>query len=129
MADLLRKGADWLAGKLQSHAGELVVYRRGVLSVEVTASVGKTLLKLNDGVGGVRMEWTDADFIIPAALLILGGSAVLPARGDKIIRTLKGKVLTYEPMASGGEPPWRWSDGYQTLLRVHTKQVKTEVAP
>jgi hypothetical protein len=126
MPDLLQTGSDWLADKLKTHASRQVVYRRGALEVAVAATVGRTLLKLDDGYGGVRMEWTDRDFLIHAADLVLGGSPTLPERGDLIRETQGTKTFIYEVMAPGKEPPWRWSDVYRKLLRIHTKQVGTE---
>ena len=33
---------------------------------------------------------------------------------------------TYEVMAPGGEPVWRWSDPYHQVYRIHTKCVSEE---
>ncbi len=126
MADLLQTGSDWLADQLKAHVSRPVVYRRGATEVAVQATIGRTLLKLDDGYGGVRMEWTDRDFLIQAADLVLGGNAVLPERGDLIRETQGGKTFVYEVMAPGKEPPCRWSDVFRKLLRIHTKQVGTE---
>ena len=126
MPDLLQTGSDWLADQLKTHASRPVVYRRGALQVAVQATVGRTFLKLDDGYGGVRMEWTDRDFLIQAADLVLGGAAVLPERGDKIRETQGTKTFIYEVMAPAKEPPWRWSDVFRKVLRIHTKQVGVE---
>jgi hypothetical protein len=126
MPDLLQFGSDWLAAKLKEHASRPVVYRRGADEVTVQATIGRTLLKLDDGYGGVRMEWTDRDFLIPAADLLLGAGVVLPERGDVIRETQGGKVFVYEVMAPGKEPAWRWSDVFRKVLRVHAKQVGVE---
>jgi hypothetical protein len=72
------------------------------------------------------MEWTDRDFLIHAADLVLAGNPTLPERGDIIRETQGGKVFVYEVMAPGGEPPWRWSDVYRKVLRIHAKQVGVE---
>jgi hypothetical protein len=126
MPDLLRAGSDWLAEMLKEHASRPVVYRRGVDEVAVQATIGRTLLKLDDGYGGVRMEWTDRDFLIHAADLVLNAVAVLPERGDRIRETQGGKVFVYEVMAPGKEPAWRWSDVFRKVLRIHAKQVGVE---
>jgi hypothetical protein len=126
MPDLLQTGSDWLADQLKAHASRPVVYHRGTQQVTVQATVGRTLLKLDDGYGGVRMEWTDRDFLIHAADLVLGGSPTLPERGDLIRETQGAKTFIYEVMAPGKEPPWRWSDVFRKVLRIHTKQVGTE---
>jgi hypothetical protein len=126
MPDLLQTGSDWLADRLKEHASRQVIYRRGGQQVAVQATIGRTLLKLDDGYGGVRMEWTDRDFLIHAADLVLGGTPTLPERGDLIRETQGTKTFIYEVMAPGKEAPWRWSDVYRKLLRIHTKQVGTE---
>ena len=52
MADLLRAGQEWLANQLKTHASNTVVYVRGANQVSVTAILGRTLMKLEDGYGG-----------------------------------------------------------------------------
>lgn len=126
MGDLLDAGLGWLAEKLKRHASRPVVYRRASDEVTVPAIIGRTLLKLDDGYGGVRMEWTDRDFLIAADDLILGGRRTLPKRGDQILETRDGKTRGYEVLAPAGEPEWRWSDPHRKLLRIHTKDVGEE---
>jgi len=126
MGDLLDDGLAWLAEQLKAHASRTVVYRRGANEVTVQATVGRTLLKLDDGYGGVRMEWTDRDFVIAADDLVLGGEKTLPQRGDQVRETVDGQTLVYEVLAPGSEPEWRWSDPHRRLLRIHTKQVGVE---
>jgi hypothetical protein len=50
----------------------------------------------------------------------------LPERGDVIRETQATRTFVYEVMAPGKEPPWRWSDVYRKLLRIHTKQIGVE---
>jgi hypothetical protein len=126
MADLLRLGQEWLANQLKTHASRTVVYGRGANQTSVTAIIGRTLLKLEDGYGGVHMQWTDRDFLIPPDELVLAGLQVIPERGDTIRETDNGKIYIYEVNAPGGEPTWRWSDPHRKLLRIHTKQIGIE---
>lgn len=126
MPDLLETGQQWLADQLKTHASRSVVYVRGIEQVVVPATIGRTLLKLDDGYGGVRMEWTDRDFLISAADLLLAGNAATPERGDRIRETVGAQILVFEVMAPGKEPPWRWSDPFRKMLRIHTKHVATE---
>ena len=126
MPDLLAFGMDWLADRLKAFAARTVVYRRGTEDVTVAAVIGRTLLKLDDGYGGVRMEWTDRDFLIRPEDLVLGGNTVLPERGDTIRETVETTTFVYEVMAPGKEPAWRWSDPHRQMLRIHTKQVGVE---
>ena len=123
MRDLLESGQQWLASQLRQHAARPVVYRRGASEVTVPATIGRTLLKLSDGYGGVRMQWTDRDYLIRAADLVLGGHQTLPQRGDRIREVQGDKVYVYEVLAPSGEPEWRWSDVFRTTLRIHAKQI------
>ena len=126
MADMLRAGQEWLANQLKAHASSTVVYVRGANQASVSATIGRTLLKLKDGYGGVHMQWTDRDFLIAPTELILAGLPILPERGDIIRETMNGTTYLYEVMAPGSEPPWRWSDPHRQLLRIHTKQIGIE---
>lgn len=126
MADMLQSGQEWLADQLKQHASRPVVYGRGIEQVSVQATIGRTMLKLDDGYGGVRIEWTDRDFLIQTADLILGAALVTPERGDWIRETVGANTSVYEVMAYGGEPPWRFSDPFGKLLRIHTKFIGVE---
>jgi hypothetical protein len=125
MTNLLQSGQEWLANQLKVHASSEVTYQRGLNQVQVQAVIGRTLLKLEDGYGGVHMEWTDRDFLITPSELILAGLPILPERGDIIRETENGTTYLYEVMAPGNEPPWRWSDPHRQLFRIHTKQIGT----
>jgi hypothetical protein len=126
MPDLLQTGQEWLADQLKEHASRQVVYERGAQQVSVQATIGRTLMKLDDGYGGIRMEWTDRDFLIQTADLVLGAAAVTPERGDRIRETVGVNTSVFEVMAYGGEPPWRFSDPFGKLLRIHTKFIGIE---
>jgi hypothetical protein len=125
-ADLMARGASWLSGKLKAHASEPIVYSRGADALALCATFGRKLFQLDDGQGGIVMEWTDRDFLVPAADLDFGAGPVLPERGDRVeVATDEGTVLVYEVLAPGGEPPWRWSDPFRRTLRIHAKHVET----
>lgn len=126
MPDLLHDGQAWLTDQLQEHAATEVTYRRGGEEVTVRAVIGRTLLKLDDGMGGVRMEWTDRDYLIRATDLVLGGSPASPQRGDQIREVVGGSTLVFEVLAPEGEPPWRYADPHRQMFRLHTKQIATE---
>jgi hypothetical protein len=126
VSDLFERGAAWLADQLKTHASKVVIYQRDAEQVAIQATVGRTLLKLDDGQGGAVLQWTDRDFLISAADLVLGGSQTLPQRGDRIRETLGAITHVYEVLAPGDEPPWRHIDPYGKVLRIHTKLVKTE---
>ena len=123
MTDMLRTGQEWLANQLRTHASSPIVYVRGSDQVAVTAIIGRTLMKIEDGYGAIHMQWTDRDFLISPADLILAGSVITPERGDTIRETVGTKIYTYEVNAPGGEPAWRWSDPHRSLYRIHTKEI------
>lgn len=127
--DLLHDGLAWLSAQLKAGASQQVVYRRGAESVTVNAVVGKSLLKLDDGYGGVRITWTDRDFLIAAEDLVIGGNATLPQRGDRIEQTIGDVTHIFEVAAPGGEPEWRWSDPHQIMLRIHTVKLEEGSGP
>jgi hypothetical protein len=126
MPDLLESGQAWLADQLKKHVSRQVVYQRGAQQVALQATIGRTLLKLDDGYGGVRMQWTDRDFLIQTADLVLGAVAVNPEPGDRIREMVGANTSVFEVMAYGGEPPWRYSDPFGKLLRIHAKFIGTE---
>jgi hypothetical protein len=128
MPDLLRDGQAWLADQLYEHVATEVVYRRGAEEATVRAVIGRTLLKLDDGLGGVRLEWTDRDYLIRAADLALGGNPAQPQRGDQIREAVGAQTLVYEVLAPGAKPPWRWADPHRQMFRIHAKQIATEEA-
>jgi hypothetical protein len=124
--DILSRGMSWLTDQLSTHVSTSITYRRDLESITVGATFGRTLLKLEDDYGAIRMEWTDRDFLVPAAALVLGGSAAVPLRGDLIRETRGATTFVYEVMAPGKEPVWKWTDPFRNMRRIHTKLVATE---
>ncbi|MFQ5733179.1 MAG: hypothetical protein ACE5KM_14660 [Planctomycetaceae bacterium] len=121
MPDLLQQGSDWLADRMKTHAGRIVTFRRGNDTVAVTATIGRTEFEIDDEFGVLR-KIESRDFLIPAADLVLNLVTVLPERGDEIDETQGTVTYTYEVMAPGREPHFRYSDPYRKTLRIHTKQ-------
>jgi hypothetical protein len=124
--DVMANGMAWLADQLQAHASQPVVYQRGSEQVALCATFGSTLLKLDDGAGGIRMERTDRDFLIPAASLVLSGSPARPKEGDKVVYVKGGLLHTYQVLPYANEPQWRWSDPFHIQMRIHTKRISSE---
>lgn len=118
--DLLAWGMGWLTDQMHANVSQPIIYRRGRLRLRVNATLGRKLLQLSD-VDGIRMEWTDADFLIPRTKLVLHGAETLPERGDTVIVNRNGKTCTYEVLAPGAEPPWTWADSYHCMIRIHAK--------
>lgn len=123
MADLLQRGAAWLAGQMKSHASQTVVYQRGTLSVSLAATIGRTEFEVLTETGGAVRVVT-RDYLLDAADLVLGGAVVTPKAGDRIAETVGDEQHVYEATMVGAEPPWRWSDPHRQRLRIHTQRVQ-----
>lgn len=123
--DMLASGLAFLTVQLQAHLSQPIIYQRGARKVALCATPGKKkLYRLTDGDGNTRIDFTDRDFLIPTASLVIDGSAVLPARGDFVKTTEAGVTRVYEVSAPGGEAVYDWSDPYRLVLRVHAKLVE-----
>ena len=125
MSNRLREALAVLTVKLRDHASETAVYKRGVYSVSLQVTFGQKLLRISDGAGGFRLQWTDMDFLIPAADLILNGAASTPLRRDTIEITVGSNTEVFEVAPFGDDPPWRWSDPHQSMIRAHCKHIDT----
>jgi hypothetical protein len=127
MPDLLEQSAAWLEEMRLKFLTRPVTYVREGESITVRATVGRTVFRIARDYG--IFERTESrDYLVTADELVLRGNAVLPARGDTIREADGDSVHIYEVMAPGGEPCWRWSDGYRRALRIHTKLVGMEEA-
>lgn len=114
MGDLLAQGAAWLEQQRTKHLTSNVMYVRGDVQVAVPATIGRTKYEADDG-HVVRIEFTDRDFLILAADLVLNGQPTEPQRGDLIREgNLEFEVLD-----------WRYSDPYRVTLRITTTEVGT----
>ena len=123
--DLLEQGSSWLENKRHEHMTRPVLYRRGTDSVELAATIGRTVFDQTDEYGTThRTELRD--FLVLANDLVLDAICTLPRAGDRIRETAGDQTFVYEVMAPGGEPPFRYSDPYRRTLRIHTKHVATE---
>jgi len=125
MPDLLKTGSEWLERKRTEHATRTVTYVRGAESVEVAASIGRTVFRLDKGYG-VTEHVEARDYLVLTDDLGLGGAPEFPQAGDRIHEAEGDKDFIYEVMAPGNEPCWRYSDPYKQALRIHTKHVGTE---
>ena len=127
MGDLLQQGVDWLDGMRTAHLSRTVTYQRGGESVEIAATLGATSLEVSDE-AGATVRTRAADFIVSAGSLVLGGAAVMPLAGDRILVPSGGKTLVFEVLALPGGEHFRPADPTGTALRIHAKQVDEEDA-
>ncbi len=124
--NLFEVGARFLANKLIEHGSVDAVYARGYEQVSVKAVLGSKLLRVDDGMGGLRIVWTDMDVLIPGGDLafLLASEPPNPDRGDLLYITLPYEdVQTFEVFPMEGEPAWRWADPFRNLYRIHMKHV------
>lgn len=119
MDDLLRHGSDWLERTRTRHATAEVTYLRGASAVTVRATVGKTGFDqaTEDGLT-VRLQ--TRDYLINVDELSIDDIPAEPMAGDRILEC-DGQV--FEVMPSAGEGPWRYSDLYRRVYRIHTKGI------
>ena len=122
---MLEAGSNWLQQQRKKHATRTVDYRRGMETVSVEATVGRTQFEQDDG-AGVIVRTEVRDYLIDTIDLVIGGVQVLPNRGDQIEEMVDGKLFIYEVMPIGQEPHWRYSDPYRKTLRIHTKHIATK---
>jgi len=127
MLDLMRWGSDWLEEQRNALMARPVTYVRGNQSIDLPASIGRTIFRLDKGSGATE-RYEARDYLILSRDLILGGTPTLPLRGDRIREAAGNRIFVYEVLAPGNEPHFKYSDGYRKTLRVHTKLVATETA-
>jgi hypothetical protein len=125
MASRLETAAERLQERMLSRASVTVTLKRGSLSTSsVSAVVGNQLLKVTDSDGNPQTIRTDKDFMIARTAYLIGGTAVEPQKGDRIVETIDSAEATYEVLPYGDEKEWRWSDEYRKTYRIHTRRVK-----
>jgi hypothetical protein len=125
MGDLLDRGSAFLDDQRHKHMSRTVVYQRGAEAKEVLATIGKTEFEQADDAGLIhRVE--SRDFLVRTGDLDLGAGPILPRAGDQVRETVGTQVFVYEVNAPGGQPPFRYSDPYRRVLRIHTKHIGTE---
>lgn len=123
MADMIDSAMSWLAGRLKNFAAQSGTYSRGAASCPISMTLGSSLLKLSSDYGE-RIERTEADGVFTATDLVLNGQQTTPQRGDLFQVTVNGTAVILEVRPPEGEPPWRWADSHQYLIRVHFKRRK-----
>jgi hypothetical protein len=126
--DLLAQGSKWLEMQRTKFCTRRVTYRRAASSVEVRATVGKTVFQVDKGYG-LQERFEARDYLLLVKDLVLGGQETLPRAGDQVREVQDRKVFVYEVMAPGSEPCWRYSDPFRRTFRIHTKLVAVEDVP
>jgi hypothetical protein len=124
MTNLLERASTWLEDQRTRHASRVVTYVRGSRTLDVSATIGKTLFEVDDGYG-VLLRHESRDYLVLADDLVLDGQPIVPQRGDRVREVQGSTTFVYEVTAPGKEPAWRYSDPYRKTLRIHTKQVES----
>jgi len=124
MADLLERASNWLEDQRARFASRVVTYVRGGRTLDVSATIGRTLFEVDDGFG-VLVRYEARDFLIQAAELAMDSQPLVPQRGDRIQETQGEKTFVYEVTSPGKEPVCRWSDLFRKTYRIHTKQIES----
>lgn len=105
-------------------AAEAVVYWRGDLNVSLSGVKSETDVEIVEGDGSIIVARV-TDWRFKAADLMLEGEQVRPRRGDRIeYTTLAGESVTYEVLPVAGRECFRFTEGSESELRVHTKLVE-----
>lgn len=120
MSDMLADGVAWLAGQLTAYASRNVLYsRKGAGTQTMAATVGQTPFRVEDQ-NHSRVEWSDRDYLIDAALFAQGPNFGTPQKGDQIADGAE----VYEVTPYNMEPHFRKADPFGVKLRIHTKRVR-----
>lgn len=112
----MQGAVKWLDSQRKAHLSVPVTYRRGESSCELSATVGRTVFRIEDEYRRI-IRYESRDYLISVADLIIDGTAIQPESGDQIIEN----GFIYEVMAPANEPEWRYSDSCREIFRIHTK--------
>ncbi len=122
MTNMLATGSEWLTAQMKAHASSSVVYARGALSVSVDAVFGESDYEQEDASGAGVLRFSEREFIIDRADLVLDDDYVLPEDGDTITVVEDSVTLVYGVKASvRGDAPFRFTTPQRDQLRVFTK--------
>ena len=111
--NMLANGIRWLADKQTVHASIKIEYCHGNQSFKTVAWLGHTKVETTDE-EGMRITSHNTDFLIRSKNL-----PVTPTIGDEIM--MNG--FRYEVLELAGEDCWCWSDPYQTVYRIHVRNL------
>jgi hypothetical protein len=117
MTNLLNHGLDWLEQNLLGFCSSPVDYRRESETIAIDAVFGKTDYQVSSE-SGVEVGAFIWDFLMDADAL-----GMTPEVGDIVV--VDGKQ--FEVMNLSGQGCWRWTGPNQKTVRVHTKEIGSDV--
>jgi hypothetical protein len=121
MPDVLEPASAWLAAKVMAWRSRTVSYWRGDDAASILAVQGRSDWPVVEASGAQIMLQT-RDYLVRADdLETMLGAGARPEAGDRVVEA-SGEA--FEVRAPGGQRPWRWSDEYNKLLRIHTTRVE-----
>lgn len=106
------------AEAMEEQFGKPFLYRRGVLTCEILASLGSHEIEADPDAGIVN-AWHGHKFVTEAAGLILAGQTITPQRGDQILEPLAGNLFDiYEvvPLPKAKEYEPLDAEGFQVAI-------------
>ena len=123
MSTLMVRALSLAARALPAAAGGPIQYDGEGDTVWMDAAFGRSEFQVESS-DGMRLEYTDRDFIFPADRLILNGELATPKRGHRItIIKTRGDTEVFEVLAPGGAQVYRLCDPEGYMIRVHTKRL------
>ena len=120
----MREGMAHLARRMKERVGVPLAYTRGESTYTVSGWPSRSAAsESSPTAGNGLLGVTEKEYLIPALDLLAAGVIGPPAEGDRITETFGSDQVTYELMASNGQPPWRWADEARAMYRVFCKPV------
>jgi len=101
--------------------GEEITYTSGGESVTLCALVGRQKFAADDDRGRLRIEYSDADFLVVVADLQLDGAQHTPKRRDQITWGDR----TFEVAPFGDERHYRPADRGAVCWRIHAVEIQS----
>ncbi len=121
MPNLMQKAMATLQAQVITHMSVDIVVCFGVHEIPVKAVPGThELQQLDDQQRIVRVE--KRDWIITTTDLVVDGEKQDPKEGWQIKWAVDGEVRVYEAYSpNGSTQPFRYTDPYNTAVRIHTE--------
>lgn len=122
---LLTAGQAFLAAGMKAAAGRTVTYTRGGTDYSFAAWPGTQMFAREATTNNAAtVERADADYLFTVADAKAAGLTLPPVQGDRItdpsiLDDRTGAPKVFELRTPTGEPCWRYSDAFQTTVRVH----------
>jgi len=103
--------------------GVTVTYTRGSSSLSNLEAIPTEERYSVPDEQGILQEIHSRDYLVKASELIIGGSAIEPRVGDRIVETIGTVSMTFEVFPIDGQRCFRYRDASRGTLRIHTKRV------